>query len=522
MYICSCMLTSAFEILFGKAVKISGLILLLSSFVLSGAIAQKPTKIRIIRADDLKAGKEGKDKIQRLIGNVILLHDSTYLYCDSAHLNEKKNSFDGFGNVHIKVSDTLNIYSEILNYSGDNKIAELHHNVRLMDKRSQLYTDHLWYDRANRYAWYLTGGEIIDTANKLVSKKGYYYTDSREAIFSDSVVLTNPRYVMESDSLKYLTEPEISYFYGPTTITSDSNLVYCENGWYNTKTDKSFFSKNAYIITKEQKLSGDTLYYDRNTDFGLAYGNVTLLDTVQKMLITGNYGEFKKRAGFSFVTDSAQAIMIDKKDSLFLHSDTLWIHFNKKQNPEYMLAYHKMKFFRNDMQGMCDSLVYSFKDSTIFLYVSPVLWSEQNQLTADSVRIALSNNQIDTLALVGDAFIISIDDSVRRTYNQIKGRILVAYFKNNEMKVIKIWGNSESLYFVRDEYKRLVGINKSLSSDMRIYLDSNKIKIITPIQNVDSHMYPPGGELQGEDLLLKNFKWIEGKRPLKKEDIFVW
>jgi lipopolysaccharide export system protein LptA len=516
------MLTVALKILKLTVSKITGFSVLLSFVVIPVAVAQKPTKVKIIRADDLKAGRQGKDKIQRLIGNVILLHDSTYLYCDSAHLNEKKNSFDGYGNIHIKVSDTLNIYSEILNYNGDNKIAELHHNVRLIDNRSQLYTDHLWYDRTNRYAWYLTGGEIIDTANTLVSKKGYYYTDSKEAVFSDSVVLTNARYVMESDSLKYLTESEISYFYGPTTITSDSNLVYCENGWYNTKTDKSFFSKNAYIITKEQKLSGDTLYYDRNTDFGLAYGNVSLLDTVQKMLISGNYGEFKKKAGFSFVTDSARAVMIDKKDSLFLHSDTLWIHFDSAQNPEYMLAYHKMKFFRNDMQGMCDSLVYSFADSTIFLYKSPVLWSEQNQLTADSIRIALSNNQIDTLALINSAFIISVDDSIRKTYNQIKGRVLVAYFKNNMMKVIKIWGNSESLYFVRDEYKRLVGINKSLSSDMRIYLDSNQIKVITPIQDVDSHMYPPEGELQDEDLLLKNFIWIEGKRPMKKEDIFVW
>ncbi len=516
------MLTSSFKILNHQAVKYSTLLFLFSFIAFSYAVAQKPSKVKIIRADDLKAGKQGKEKIQRLVGNVILLHDSTYLYCDSVHLNEKRNSFDGFGNVHIKVSDTLNIYSDILNYNGDNKIAELHHNVRLIDNRSQLYTEHLWYDRANKYAWYLTGGKIIDTANTLVSEKGFYYTDTKEAIFSDSVVLTNPRYVMECDSLNYKVESELSFFYGPTTITSDSNLVYCENGWYNTKTDKSFFSQNAYIITKEQKLSGDTLYYDRNTDFGLAYGNVSLLDTVQQMLIKGNYGEFKRSAGFSFVTDSAVAIMIDKKDSLFLHSDTLWIHFDSTQSPEYMLAYHKMKFFRNDMQGMCDSLVYSFSDSTIFLFNSPVLWSEQNQLTADSIRIALSNNQIDTLALITSAFIISIDDSLRKTYNQIKGRLLVSYFKNNEMKVIKIWGNSESIYFVRDEYKRLVGINKSLSSDMRIYLDSNQIKIITPIQDVDSHMYPPEGELQGEDLLLKNFIWIEGKRPLKKEEIFIW
>ncbi len=493
-------------------------LLLIPTFLFS----QKSTKVKLVKANDLKYDKRLGKKVQRLIGNVILKQDSTLLFCDSAYLYELTNSFKGFGNVHIKASDSLNIFSDLLDYDGNTKIAELHHNVRLEESRATLYTEHLWYNRQDKIAYYLTGGKIIDSSNQLTSKKGYYYTETREAFFKDSVVLINERYTMESDTMKYQTETEISFFYGHTTIISDENYIYCENGWYDTKNDKSLFKKNAYIITEEQKLSGDSLYYNRQLDYGQAYGNVSLTDTVQDIIIQGQYGEFEKRDGFAFVTDSAVAVLIDKNDSLFLHSDTLWILFDSAQNVEYMLGYYHSKFFRSDMQGMCDSLVYSFRDSTIFLYKSPVLWSDKNQLSADSVHIAMSNNQIDTLALINSCFIISMDDTIRKnTFNQIKGKVMVGYFKDNELVKISVFGNAESVFYVREENGDLIGINKTISSDMNIYLSENEVQSITPIRNVDAHMYPES-EAPEEDKQMKGFKWIEDQRPRKKEDIFSW
>ncbi|MCD4731845.1 MAG: hypothetical protein K8R74_14660 [Bacteroidales bacterium] len=483
---------------------------------------QKPTKVKLVKANDLKYDKRLGKKVQRLIGNVILKQDSTLLFCDSAYLYELTNSFKGFGNVHIKASDSLNIFSDLLDYNGNTKMAELHHNVRLEESRATLYTEHLWYNRQDKIAYYLTGGKIIDSTNQLTSKKGFYYTDTREAFFKDSVVLINERYTIESDTLKYQTGTEISFFYGPTTIISEENYIYCENGWYDTKNDKSLFKKNAYIITEEQKLSGDSLYYNRLLDYGEAYSNVSLTDTIQDINIQGQYGEFTKREGFAFVTDSAMAVLIDNNDSLFLHSDTLWILFDKEQNVEYMLGYHHTKFFRSDMQGMCDSLVYSFKDSTIFMYNSPIIWSEQNQLSADSIHIAMSNNQIDTLALVNSCFIISMDDTIKRnTFNQIKGKVMIGYFKDNELVKISVFGNAESVFYLREENGDLIGINKTISSDMNIYMSDNELQSITPIRNVDAHMYPVN-EVPEEDKKMKGFKWIEGQRPMKKEDIFIW
>ncbi len=484
--------------------------------------AQKPTKIKLLKANDLKYSKQLGEKVQRLIGNVQLQHDSALLFCDSAYLYELTNSFKGFGNVHIKASDTLNIFSNRLLYDGNTKVAELIEDVRLVENDATLFTNHLWYNRGTEIAYYLEDGKIVDSANTLTSTRGYYYTRKKEAYFKKNVVLYNKEYSMFADTLMYNTETETAWFYGPTTIMSKENLIYCEKGWYNTKQDIARFGDNAYIQTKEQILKGDDLYYDRNRNYGEARNNVSLTDTIQDIVVYGHYGEFRKTEGYSFITDSTVAVLADKEDSLYMHSDTLWILFDSLQKAELMLGYHHTKFWRKELQGMCDSLVYNFADSTIYLFTEPVLWSGINQLTADSIHIAIRNNQIDTLALVGSSFIVSMDDTLSKTtFNQVKGRTMTGYFKDNELVKVIVKGNAESIFFVREENSSLIGINKTTSNDLNIYLSENEVQTISPLKNVEAQMYPDK-DLPKEDRKIKGFKWIDNKRPVNKQDIFIW
>jgi len=495
------------------------LLVLFLCCLFSTSSAQESTRVKLIQADDWKYNKKLNPDIQRLIGNVILKHDSTYLHCDSAHLNEISNSFDGFGNVYIKVSDTLDIYGNTLNYDGNTKIAVLHNDVKLVDKRATLYTDKLIYNRNTRIAYYHTGGKIVDKDNELTSKIGYYFTNRKEAFFKDSVVLVNPQYTMNSDTLMYNTVSKVSNFFGPSTIKTEENFIYCENGWYDTQTDKSQFNKNAYMVNENQTLSGDSLFYDRINEYGEAFKNVSLIDTAQDIVIKGNYGEFYKKNGYAYVTDSALTIMIDKADSLFMHADTIRLTFDSTQQAEYLFAYYKTKFYRKDMQGMCDSLVYNLNDTVIYLYNNPVLWSEENQMTSDSISMILTNNSIDSIIFYNSAFIISKDDT--STYNQVKGRIMTGFFTDNEITKITVTGNSESLYYIREEDKSLVGINKMTSSNMLIFLDNNEIQTISYLVSPKGGTYPEH-ELTEEDVILRDFKWYIDKRPMKKEDIFFW
>jgi hypothetical protein len=219
------------------------------------------------------------------------------------------------------------------------------------------------------------------------------------------------------------------------------------------------------------------------------------------------------------MTDSAVSVLVDKKDSLFMHADTVRATFDTGQNIKNVFCFYKVKFFRDDLQGMCDSLTYFSRDSSLTMYRQPVIWSDSNQLSADSIKLTMLNGQADSLKMYSAAFIISKDDT--GSYNQIKGRTVLAKFRDNDLYKINVIGNAQTIYWAREEDKTLIGINMAVSSEMLIFLEKNQLKSITYINNPDAHIYPEKSVPLNERKL-KNFKWEEKRRPMKKEDIFVW
>ncbi len=479
--------------------------------------SQEQVLIRLIQADEIRYNRKLTGEVQILSGHVILEQDSTFLYCDSAYLNENENRVEAFGDIRIKASDTLNLYGNHLDYDGTTKVADMLQNVRLVDHETTLYTDHLIYDRLNRISQYIGGGRIINEDNDLCSDIGYYFTDSKEFLFEQNVVLINPDYTMKADKLRYNTVSRTAYFLSRTTIRSKDATIYCENGWYNTTNGISQYNKNAYIIHGEQTMTGDSLYYDQREGYGKALNHIVVTDTVQDIIIKGNYAEYWRKEGHSIITDSAVAVIIANSDSLYLHADTLQANFDTAQNATALAAFHRTRFFRNDIQGMCDSLYYNFNDSIINLYYEPVLWSEQNQLTADSISIFIKNKQIDRMILYNTSLIIAKDDTNK--FNQIRGINMIGYFVDNDLTRITVESNAETIYYVREDDGSLTGINKAIAGNMIILLSNKKIHRIAYIDKPVETLYPPN-DISPQDLLLKGFKWMESKRPSNKYEIF--
>jgi lipopolysaccharide export system protein LptA len=501
------------------AIKIRFIILLISAFfILTNVIAQKKSRVNIEHADSFKYdAKFGKD-IQRLIGNVVIRQDSTLFYCDSAYINEVKNSFEAFSNVHIKVNDTVEVYGSRLLYDGNSKIAELFDSVKLIDKNTVLTTDHLIYNRITKTALYDNGGKIVNKDNILISRWGLYFTKTRTFHFRDDVVLTNPDQETYSDTLIYNTNNETAYFLGPSVIRGEESIIYCEKGWYDTKNDKSKLIKRPSIANANQTIAADSLYYDNNTFFGKAMGNVVITDTLRNVILTGKRGELWDKKGMSYVTDSAIAITYDSEDSLFIHADTMWMHFDKDRKAKMMRAYYGVRFYRKNLQGKCDSLAYDMNDSTIRLYNHPVLWSGKNQLTADSISIAVSGSRADSLMMYNTAFIVSKDST--DSYNQIRGKNMTAYFVRNELAKINVNGNAQTVYFVREEDGYLIGVDLAESSSMTVRIKNNEIQSITYQSSVDEDMFPEK-DLTENETKLKGFSWLNILRPKNKEEIFI-
>jgi lipopolysaccharide export system protein LptA len=481
------------------------------------AYSQDTTKILLEQADTWRYAKEINPNIQRIIGNVVLSHDTVYLYCDSAWLNELSNSVVAFGNVHVKISDTLNIFGDSLLYDGTTKVAHLKGNAKLVDNETVLTSDTIIYDRNTGIASYDCWGKIVNGRNILVSRYGYYHTDVKVFVFREKVMAFSPNYKLLCDTLHYNTVTEVAYFFGPTTITGKKDSIYTENGWYNTQTDEARFRRNGKVYHEAQVMTGDTMYYNRTTGFGEVYDNAVMLDTNENILLGGDFGQYYREEGYAFMTDSAVVGMIDKTDTLFMHSDSVKGYFDTARNVKKIYAYYRVKFFRADLQGMCDSLIYTGADSTMFMYHNPVIWSGENQLTADTMSLTLRNGKMDSLVLYNSSFIISRDDSTR--FNQIKGKQMVGYFRDNQLYKIRVFGNAESVYFIREDDGSLIGINKGVSSNILIFVEKNKVKRITPIGNPAYNMYPEK-DLAPADMKLRDFKWMEQNRPSTKSDIF--
>ncbi len=504
---------------FFKSYFLLSILTLLFFTTLKEVFSQDRSKIEIVSADNLDGVKVlGKD-VQKLIGNVVLQNEKTILNCDSAYMYSDNKNVDAFSNIIITVGDSVTIIGKLLHYNSETKIADIHDSVVMIDGSTILKTDSLKYNIKNKTAFYQTGGEIKDGNNQLTSIWGFYQSDKKQFLFRDSVVLENPQFTLYTDTLQYNSRSEIADFTGPTNIYNKENHIYGELGWYDTKKDVSLCKKNAFIENKTQKLSGDSLYYDKKIGLGKAYNNVVITDTVQKMIITGGYGEYDEKKAVSIVVIDAMLTQIGDSDSLYLHADTLKAVEDTIKKEKTIFAYNKAKFFKIDLQGMSDSLVYKLKDSTLYLYYNPVLWSEENQLSADSIHIFTTKNAVKSIYLYNSSFVISKDDSLK--FNQIKGKDMIGYFNNNELVQINVFKNSESIYFVRDEKEALIGINKAESLNMEIYLKENKVNKIVFLVKPIATLYPEK-DLAPNDLILRNFKWEETRRPKTKKEIFIW
>jgi lipopolysaccharide export system protein LptA len=478
---------------------------------------QGTTRIEIQHADSGEQNMGIDPDLTRFLGNIKIKHNDVFMYCDSAYYYKTKNQVRAFSKVHVIQGDTLNLYGNYLFYDGSNGNAFVKGNVELIDKETHLYTDSLNYDVRNRIARYNDRGKIINAKNTLTSIKGVYYVSDNLFHFKDSVKIVNPDYVMKADTMDYNTQSEIAYFTGPTELNGDSLYLYCEKGWYDTRNQITSVWKNAMIDNRQQIVHGDSLFFNDSTGYGESFRNVVIEDTAKHIAIEGNYAWYYKQPEKFLVTDRAVFIQISKGDSMFVHGDTLnSVTVTDSTGREYRLmrAYHGCRIFSKNLQAKCDSLAYSFQDSVIRLYRLPVLWSEENQLTSDSMAVFTKNQQTDRLELYNAAFIVSQVDTIR--FNQTKGRSLTGHFKNNELFKINIKGNGEVLYYLLDG-ETVAGLDQSKCADIEVILDKGKVSEIYEYQNPEGISFPP---LPAIPVRLDGFKWYDKLRPKKKNDIF--
>ncbi|MFV0329060.1 MAG: OstA-like protein [Dysgonomonas sp.] len=525
----------------------------------------KPKVIVLVHSKDVI--KRLNFDYQIMKDSVIFFHDGAYLFCDSAYYDEKKNSFEAFSNVRMEQGDTLFLYGNYMHYDGNTKLVMFRENVRLEHGSGTLFTDSLNYDRMMNIGYYFDGGMLVDSLNELTSYWGQYEPNLKLATFKDSVILLNPKFTLYSDRLKYNTDTKIADIYTPTKIVSDSGIIYTSKGWYNTVTEESLLLDQSTVVNKEGNriLRGDSISYHKAKGYGEVYGNMFLQDTTKRVILRGHYGYYNELTDYAFATDSAYCIEYSQGDSLFIHADTLKLiaiidsvkpirndrveravtrtdslHSDslrlesvaKNDSTSFSLtkdtantvyrqikAYYGVRFYRSDMQGVCDSLQFDSRDSVLHMYKDPVLWNTNRQIYGDTIDIFMNDSTIDYMHVKRYSFSIEDKDSIH--YNQLKARSMKMFFKGKKLNRVLAEGNVETIAYPEEKDKELSGILNWLeSSYLQIFMkdDGTFEKLVTWPKSVGKTT--PFDLVTPAQLRLTDFYWYDYLRPLDKDDIF--
>lgn len=517
--------------LFGHRMLLVGILCLFGICVAVGALApmgqtpvageKKPMKVTLLHADRTVQRQSNKS-LQMLIGNVEFLYDSIYMSCDTAFNYNNRNYFEAFGNVRMNQGDTLFLYGDYLDYDGDTRLVRVRHNVRMENRSVVLLTDSLNYDRTRNLGYYFEGGTLEDSANVLTSEWGQYSPQTKMAVFNYDVTLTNPQFLLTSDTLCYSTATRVANIVGPSDIESGDSYIYSELGYYSTADRKAYLLNRSVLTNQSKVLIGDSVFYDETEKFGEAFGNVEMDDTLNRVMLLGEYCYSNELTGKAFATDSAVAIDYSQGDSLFMHGDTLkLVTFFMDTDSMYrqVQAYHKVRFFRTDVQGVCDSLVFNSLDSCLTMYYDPVLWNAGQQLLGEEIKIYMNDSTIDWAHIINQALTVEQKDSIH--YNQVAGTEMKFFFAGNDIYKAEVTGNVQSIFYPEDEDSVMMGMNFIEASKLNLYRKDGKMERIVFITKPVG-TFTPMFLIEPSKMRLANFVWLGHMRPLNKEDIFHW
>ncbi|UQB68526.1 OstA-like protein [Epilithonimonas zeae] len=499
---------------------------------------QPSKKVKHVHSDT--AGKKPDKYEGNMVfsGNVQFEHQGSVLTANEVVWYEKENFLKAIGNAVLTTADGNRITAEEMEYDGNTQRGIARKNVVLTDPKQTIKTETLYYDKIPNTAYFNTGGTIYSNDGSVMyTKSATYYLNSKMIDFIGRSNIETDKYTIISDNIKTNQNTGVSDFTGPTTIRSKenyANYVYTELGTHNSKTGESFLNKNSRIHNNGKILTGDKLYFNRNTGFGKGTGNVTLDDPQQKRFIKGGYGEIYEKKDSAMVTDKPYAVKILSKDSAYFSAEK-FITFqrpdsaNALKKKSYLRAYRKVRIFKTNMQGRGDSLSFNETDGEMHLMRKPILWMGVKQVTGDEIRVYSNPEKeiTDSIRVLGNAFAISKADSLnlKDEFNQIKSKNMIVYLNNNAIDSAKAVGNAQAITYADDEDKKTkqmkrIGVMLSTCGEITAEFLERRLEIVSCNIGANNDTYPMS-QISKEERFFKDFNWNTKDRLQKPSDIFL-
>ena len=492
-------------------------------------------KVKLVHSDFVKKDPAKFNGNTYFEGNVEFNHQGSQLTSDFVIWYEKENFIKAVGNVKLLNSDGSVITAEEMEYDGNTQRGIARKNVVLTDPKQTIRTETLYYDRITNQAYFNTGGTITDGQSVMYTRSATYDISSRMIDFTGNVKIENSQYIVEGENIKQNQNTNVADFYGPTTIINrenPKNRVFTEQGSYHMNSKEVWLNKNSTIFYNDKTLKGDKMYFNQNTGFGKANGNVTLHDPKEKRYIKGNYGEIYEKIDSAMVTENAYAVKILEKDSIYFSADRILAYQKTDSSAakkSFLRAYRKARFFKSNIQARADSLTFNETDGILHLYGSPIAWSGAKQVSGDKIEAYFDTEKeyIDSLKVIGNAFAISKVDSLnlKDEFNQVKGKLMTVYYKENEVNIAKVIGNAQSVTYADDENPQTkelsrIGVSLATCGIIEVLFEERKVQIISCNIGALNDVYPMS-MISDEMRFLQGFNWNTKDRLRKWQDIFL-
>lgn len=475
-------------------------------------------------------------------GTVKMRQGTALFFCDSCVMNNAKKIFEAWGNVRIVDADTATINSNHLRYLTDKRIAYFDGNVRMSDGHATLTTPDLEYDMETNIGVYKNGGRVVNGKTTLTSREGQYFADLKDVYFRRNVVLKDPAYDITTDSLLYNTELRNTRFISQTLIVDSSGrTIRTKDGYYNQTTGKAEFGQRPEIVDGDLTVNGNTVRFDDSTGIYIAEGNAIVRNTKDGTTVIGGIVIANKKTDAFLATRRPLMIIKQDNDSIWIKADTLFsarltdrfgmdsvivdtvkgtkaAAFNDKDSSNrYFEAYRNVKIFNDSLQAACDSMFYSFRDSTFRLYEDPVVWANQSQITGDTIFLKTKNKKADKLEAFENGFMVN--QLEKDVFNQIKSTRIDGWFIDGNIDSVRALGYAECIYYIQDEDSAYTGINQSQSDIIDIYFENKELEKVVFRTEVTGTIWPV--RMKGpEEMKLQGFRWLEERRPKTRTEMY--
>lgn len=496
---------------------------------------EQPQKVKIIHADITQKKPDLFKGNTFMSGNVHLEHNGSTLKADTVIFYSEENFAKAIGNTQLLTSDGNSITAGEIEYDGNTQRGIARKNVVLTDPKQTIKTEALYYDRVPNTAYFNTGGTIFNGNNTIWTKNATYNINTKVIDISGNVNIDNDQYRVEGSKIIQNQNTNTAEFLGPTTIINKqqpSNYVYTEKGSYKMTSKEVFLNKNSRIYYNGKILTGDAMYYNQNTGFGTAKGNVTLDDPRENRFIKGGYGEIFERKDSAMITQKPYAVKILKQDSIYFSAEKILAYQKadtQRVKKSYLQAFHKARMFKSNAQARADSLSFNESDGELHLIRKPILWSGQNQITGEVIKayFDLKKEQLDSVKVINNAFAISKADSLglKDEFNQVKGKYMSAHLKDSQLHLIKVSENAQAITYAESENPKTksidrIGISLSTCGEIETLFENKQVYVISCNIGANNDLYPMS-RIPPDKRKFPDFNWNTKDRLKKWQDIFL-